>query len=94
METVAIRCRNCGKSTVISMNNMNTNYNDTINKFVLNEMLHHIGMSWILETNQQLKYDIDKYNPDWIKSSTWYNTYICKQITRNSFCKLYGKFKN
>ena len=42
------------------MKNMNTNYKYIINKFVLNKMLHHVGMSWIIETNQQLEYDIDK----------------------------------
>ena len=35
------------------MNNMNTNYKDIITTFVLNTMLHHVGMSWIFETNQQ-----------------------------------------
>ena len=49
MENLAIRYRNCGKPTGISMNNMNTNYNDIINKFLLNTMLHHFGMSWIIE---------------------------------------------
>ena len=35
-------------------------------------------MSWIIETNQQFKYDIDKHNPDCITCGPWYNTYICK----------------
>ena len=42
---------------------MNTNRNDIIAKFVLNTMLHHVGMSWITETIQQLEYNIDKHNP-------------------------------
>ena len=33
---------------------MNTNYDDIITQFVLNAMLHHVGMSWVFETNQQL----------------------------------------
>ena len=43
-------------------------------------MLHHVFMSWIIETNQQLIYDIDKYNAYWITCGTGYNTSICKKI--------------
>ena len=57
---------------------MNTNYRYTITIFVLNTMLHHVGMSCIIETNQQLEYEIDKINQDWIRGGTWYNISICK----------------
>ena len=45
------------------MNNMNTNYDEIITQFLLNTILHHVGMSWIIRTNKQLEYDIDKHNP-------------------------------
>ena len=80
VENAAIRCINCGKLTGISMKNINTNYNDIITQFLLNTMLHHVGMLWKIETNQQLKYDIYKHNPDWITRGPWYNTSICKKI--------------
>ena len=48
------------------MKNMNTNYDDIITHFVLNKLLHHVGMSWIIEKNQQLEYEIDKHDPDLI----------------------------
>ena len=41
-------------------------------------MLDHVGMSQIIVTNQQLKYDIDKHNTDWIAGSPQYNTSIYK----------------
>ena len=50
---IAIRCSNCGKEPSLSMNNMNTNYKDIITKCLLNKILNHVGMSWIVETNQQ-----------------------------------------
>ena len=43
-EKIAIRCSNCGKETMISMDKMNTTYQDIITSFVLNTMLHHVGM--------------------------------------------------
>ena len=42
--TVAIRCSNCGKETMIYLYNKNTTYQDIITTFVLNTMLHHVGM--------------------------------------------------
>ena len=51
VENLAIRCSNCGRSTGISTNNTNTNYDYIISQFVLNTMLHHIDMSWIIKKN-------------------------------------------
>ena len=47
---------------------------------MLNTVLHHVVMSWIIETNQQLEYDIDKHNPDCITDGPWYNRYICTKL--------------
>ena len=55
MEDVAIRYIIGGKPTGISMKNMNTNYNEIIIQFVLNKMLQHVGMSWIIETHEKIK---------------------------------------
>ena len=52
---------------------------------MLNKVLHHVVMSWIIETNQQWKYDIEKHNPDWITYGTWYNTYICTKLYETAF---------
>ena len=60
------------------MNSTDTNYKDIITLFVLNKLLHHIGMSWIIETHEKFKYDMGKNNPDWITCGPWYNTFICK----------------
>ena len=45
---------------------------------MLNKVLHHVGMSWIIKTNKHLKHDMDKYNSDKITGGPWDNTYICK----------------
>ena len=46
-------------------------------------MLHHVGLTWIIENHEDLKYDMELKNSDWMKGGPWYNPYICK--------KLYGK---
>ena len=55
---IAIRCSNCGKETGLSRKNMNTNYKDIITSFVLNTVLHHVNMSWIIQTNKPLPFGI------------------------------------
>ena len=54
---------------------------------MLNKVLHHVVMSWIIETNLHLEYDIDKHNPDWITCGPWYNTSTCKKIHGIAFEK-------
>ena len=58
------------------MNNMNTNYRDIITSFVLNIVLKNVGVYCIIETHEELKYDMDKQNPDLITGGPWYNTSI------------------
>ena len=64
VKIIATSCSNCGKETVLFINNINTNYKDIITSFVLNTVLHSVGMSWIIEIHEQLKYDMDKHNID------------------------------
>ena len=42
---IAIRCSNCGKETGLSTKNMNTNNKYIISSFVLNKVLHHVGIT-------------------------------------------------
>ena len=80
LEHVEIRCNNCGKQNGVYMDDMNNKYKDIITSFVLNTVLHHVGISWIIETNKYLEYDMDKHNSDWIAGGPWYNTFICKKL--------------
>ena len=47
---------------MIDVGIMNTTYEDITTTFVLNTMLHHVGMLWIIETHEQLQYDMDEKN--------------------------------
>ena len=73
-------CYNFGTETMIDVDNLNTTYQDIITTFVLNTMLHHVGMSWIIETHEKLQYDTYKHNSEWITGATWYNTSIYKKL--------------
>ena len=82
---IAIRCSNCTKHTGLHLKD--TSIKEMTTKFVLNEILHHVVMSWIICSKKELLYEIDKiYHPNWLNKGTWYNTDICS--------KLHGKCLN
>ena len=55
-----------------------------ITKFVLNEILLHVSMSWIISSNKEMKYEMDKNNHQyWLNKGPWYNTSICLKFHGN-----------
>ena len=84
---LSIKCINCKRKTTLdSKTNFTWLYNDIVTKFVLNTMLHHVGMSWIISSNQEMDYVINKTNhQDWLNKSPWYNTSICSKLHGSRF---------
>ena len=57
-----------------------------ITKFVLNEILHHVSILWIIISNDEMKYEIDKNNyQDCLNNGTWHNTSICSRLHGSLF---------
>ena len=57
-----------------------------ITKFVLNSILHHFGMSWIISSNKEMKYEIDENNHQyWLNKGPWYNISICLKLHVSMF---------
>ena len=57
-----------------------------IYKFVLDAILHHVVMSWIICYNKGMKYEINKSeNPNWLNKVPWYNTSIFSRLHGNMF---------
>ena len=48
-------------------------------------MTHHVGMIWMIENNEDLKYDMELQNSDFMKGGRLYNTFICKKLHRKLF---------
>ena len=65
---------------MVDVDIMNTIYQDIITTFVLNIMLHHVGMLWIIKNYEKLRYDMDEQNLDWMTGGPWYNIYICRKL--------------
>ena len=60
LDVMSIRCINCKRETGLFLKN--TTFEEIVTKFVLNEILHHVGMSWIICSNDKMEYDMDKSN--------------------------------
>ena len=57
-----------------------------VTKFVLNEILHHVGMSWIIISNEKMKYEMDGNNQqDLLNKGSWYNKSICLKLYGSLF---------
>ena len=82
MNIIAIRCINCNKETGLYFRNIE----GIIIRYVLNSILHHVGMSWIICSNKEMFYEIENNNhPDWFNKGPYYNTDICSKFHGKMF---------
>ena len=58
LDFIAIRCINCKTKTAIYL--QNSVFEEMITTSVLYTILHHVGMSWIISSNNEMKYEIEK----------------------------------
>ena len=69
LDTVSLKCINCKRETVLDPETSFTwVYDEIITKSVLNAMLHHVGTSWIISSNQEMKYGMNNESNhlDWL----------------------------
>ena len=53
---------------------------------MLNAILHHVGMPWIISSNNEILYEIRKNNyPDWFNKVHWYSTANCSKLRGELF---------
>ena len=87
LDILYIKCINCKRETGLnSETNSTWVYNEIIIKFVLNAMLHNVGMSWIISSNKEMKNEMNKTNHQyWLNKGPWYNTSICSKLHGSRF---------
>ena len=60
LDTLSLKCINCKRETGLDPETSFTwVYDEIITKSVLNAMVHHVGMSWIISSNQEMEYEIN-----------------------------------
>ena len=86
LDVIYLKCINCKREAGLNSKINALIFEEIITKFVLNAILHHVGMSWIIRSNKEMKYDMDKNNhQDWLNKIPWYNTSICFQLHGSRF---------
>ena len=79
MYAIAIKCSNFNKDTGLYIKNTTTE--GMITKFVLNAILHHVVMLWIIYSNNEMLYETEeKNNPYRFNKGPWYNTATCSKF--------------
>ena len=63
----------------------NEGLNEVLDNFVLHVLLWHVGLSWVDNNNNSLKFKIEQHLAKWIQICLWYNTIICSQLSRRNF---------
>ena len=57
LDALSIKCINCKRETgLYSETSFTWVYDEIVSKFVLNAMLHHVGMSWTISSNREMEY--------------------------------------
>ena len=82
LDIVSLKCINCKKETGLNEETgYNGFYDEVINQFVLNAMLHHVGMSWIISSKKEIDSDnfTNSKNLEWFDTGPWYNKNICSK---------------
>ena len=63
LDVVSIKCINCKRGKGL---NPETSFywvfDGVITKFVLNAILHHVAISWIISPNQEMNYEMEDNN--------------------------------
>ena len=57
LDKVCLKCINCKREKGLNAETgFNRFYDEVITQFVLNAMLHHVGMSWIISSKKEMDY--------------------------------------
>ena len=70
---------------MIYLDILETDYQEIITSFLLNTVLHHVGMIQMIENYEDLKYDMESQNSYWMTGGPWYKTSICKKLNGKVF---------
>ena len=63
LDVLSIKCINGKIETGLNPEtNFTWVYDEIVTKFVLDAMFHHVGMSWIIRSNQEMEYELNKTN--------------------------------
>ena len=84
--------KNCNKSK--SHRFTNKELNEFINPYLIHVVLQHVVLSWIIDNNNHLRFDIEQHCANWVKNGPWYNIIIYSQLIGHNFEDYFKKGHN
>ena len=88
LEKLCLKCINRKKETGLNAETgFKEFYDEVITQFVLNAMLHYVGMSWIISSKKEMDYDnfTNSKNLNWFGTGPWHNKNICSKLYGTTF---------
>ena len=87
VNAVSLMCINCKRETYIQPKSGKEFYDKMITPFVMNSMLHHVGMPWMISSKKEMDYDnfSNHQNVGWLETGPWQNKNICSKLYGTTF---------
>ena len=80
---IGIKYSNFRRTIVLLLKNQTIE--NFITQFVTNMVLQHVGLYWIIQSNQNLNFDFQIHCISWVLNLPWYNTQICPRLHGSLF---------
>ena len=80
---VGIKCNNCNETTSLKFEN--EELNEVINTYVLHYLFQNISLSWIVDNNNHLQFEMWQHCYKWMKNGQCFNTIIFSQLSGQNF---------
>ena len=84
---VTLKCMNCKREKYIQHKSDKEFIDKMITPFMMNSMLHHVVMSWIISSKKGMDYEnfSQRETVDWFDKGPWYNKSICSKLYGTTF---------
>ena len=81
MDELSLMCINCKRKTHLQPKYGKEFYDKMITPFVMNSMLHHVGMSWMISSKKEMDYNnlSNHENVGRFDTGPWHNKNICSK---------------
>ena len=74
VDEVSLMCINCKRKTYLQPKSGKEFYDKMITPFMINSMLHHVGMSWMISSKKDMDYEkfSNHDNVGWFEKGSWH----------------------
>ena len=82
-------CNNCFHYHISEVRQEFSTNKEILPVFIKAFVFHHVGLSWMIETKEQINFAVDKQYVYWCTGGTWFNWEICHNLHGTVFEELF-----